>query len=71
MRGAARQVNAERTKLLRSARHKYTRSWFAPREHALAGVAVFKDFETHSFTLIAKGGPGQRGELSFDVAVPA
>jgi hypothetical protein len=32
-------------------------------------VAVFKDFQTHSFTLIAKGRAGKCGELALNVAV--
>lgn len=64
-----RQINDEQTTLLRSARHKYTSSWFAPKGHPLEGVAVFKEFQKHSFTLIAKGGAGQYGELALNVAV--
>jgi hypothetical protein len=65
----AATVNGERTMLSRSARHKYTNSWFAPRGHALRGVAVYKDFESHSFELVASGRADARRELTFDVRV--
>mmetsp|Transcript_29727 Transcript_29727/g.45477 ORF Transcript_29727/g.45477 Transcript_29727/m.45477 type:complete len:347 (+) Transcript_29727:89-1129(+) len=50
------KLNRDITPLVRTHRHGYTQAWYAPPEHGqLSGIAVLKEFEEHSFTLIESG----------------
>jgi len=56
------KVDEKSVTLERSARHKYTRAWYAPAAlTTLRGVALCKDFAAHSFQLIASGSRRGRG----------
>ena len=62
----AARGNLLMTKLQRSVHTKYTNSWYGPAGSSVCGVALFKDFGSHHFTLIARGGSCSN-ETSFDV----
>merc|ERR1712216_147735 len=62
-------VNKTWTTLLQPPRHAYTKSWYAPYGHRLAGVALQKEFDSHSFELIAVGrGPVELESVLFGVS---
>jgi len=53
------KLNRDITPLVRTNRHGYTQAWYAPPEHGqFSGIAVLKEFEEHSFTLIESGRDG-------------
>lgn len=49
------KLDAQYLTLIRSKRHDYTNTMYAPNLHALSGVAVLKRFAEHSFSLISTG----------------
>jgi len=53
------KLNRDIIPLVRTNRHGYTKAWYASPEHdQLSGIAVLKDFEEHSFSLIESGRDG-------------